>query len=155
MHSGDLGKIDSQGFLHITGRKKDLIITAGGKNIAPKNIESSLKDLNLIGEAVAIGDRRKYLTALISLDPDESAAYAKEHGLDEAKLSESPQLRGVIQEHVDNVNADLARVEQIKKFSITKRPFSIEDGELTPTLKVKRTKVHDHFADDIEAMYGD
>ncbi|MFP6683820.1 MAG: long-chain fatty acid--CoA ligase [Polyangiaceae bacterium] len=155
LHSGDLGKIDSQGFLHITGRKKDLIITAGGKNIAPKNIESSLKDLNLIGEAVAIGDRRKYLTALISLDPDESAAYAKEHDLDEAKLCESPQLRGVIQEHVDKVNAALARVEQIKKFSITKRPFSIEDGELTPTLKVKRTKVHEHFADDIEAMYGD
>jgi long-chain acyl-CoA synthetase len=154
LYSGDLGKIDSEGYLHITGRKKDLIITAGGKNIAPKNIESALKDLNLIGEAVVIGDRRKYLTALVSLDADESAAFAKEHGLDEGKLHESPQVRGIVQEHVDKVNAELARVEQIKKFSVTKRPFSIEEGELTPTLKVKRNKVNDHFADDIEAMYA-
>jgi long-chain acyl-CoA synthetase len=153
LYSGDLGKIDDEGFLHITGRKKDLIITAGGKNIAPKNIESSLKDLAVVGEAVVIGDRRKYLTALISLDPDKGAEFAKEHDVDADALSESPQLIGLIQDHVDVVNKDLARVEQVKKFKVVKRAFSIEGGELTPTLKVKRAKVNEHYADDIESMY--
>lgn len=155
LHSGDLGKIDSDGYLHITGRKKDLIITAGGKNIAPKNIESAMKDLNLIGEAVVIGDRRKYLSCLVSLDPEKAEEFAKEHGIDVAKLHESPQVRGIIQEHVDKVNSELARVEQIKKFTVVERPFSIEGGELTPTLKVKRAKVNEHYADDIEGMYED
>jgi long-chain acyl-CoA synthetase len=155
LHSGDLGKLDSEGYLHITGRKKDLIITAGGKNIAPKNIEASLKDNDLVGEAVVIGDRRKYLTALISLDPEASEAFAKEHGVDEAKLYESPQLRGQLQEHVDKVNKDLARVEQIKKFSVLKKPFSIEGGELTPTLKVKRKIVNERYVDEIDQMYAD
>ncbi len=155
LYSGDLGKIDDEGFLHITGRKKDLIITAGGKNIAPKNIESAMKDSNLVGEAVVIGDRRKYLTALVSLDPEKAAEFANEHGLDEAKLHESPQLRGIIQEHVDKVNSELARVEQIKKFTVLQRAFSIEGGELTPTLKVKRKVVNDNYSDDIEAMYKD
>jgi long-chain acyl-CoA synthetase len=153
LHSGDLGKFDSEGFLHITGRKKDIIITAGGKNIAPKNIEAALKDHNLIGEAVVIGDRRKFLTALISLDPEKAAEFAGEHGLDADKLHDSPQLRGVIQEHVDVVNKDLARVEQVKKFTVLKKPFSIDGGELTPTLKVKRKVVNDRYADTIEAMY--
>ncbi len=155
LHSGDLGKLDSEGYLHITGRKKDLIITAGGKNIAPKNIESALKDLGLIGEAVVIGDRRKFLSALISLDPEKAAAFASEHGLDVEKLHESPQLRGIIQEHVDKVNADLARVEQVKKFTIVEKPFSIDGGELTPTLKVKRNVVNKNYTDLIETMYAD
>jgi len=153
LHSGDLGKIDADGFLHITGRKKDLIITAGGKNIAPKNIESALKDLNIIGEAVVIGDRRKYLTALISLDPEKAKEFAKEHGLDDDQLAESPQLIGHIQEHVDKVNKNLARVEQIKKFKVLDKPFSIEGGELTPTLKVKRKVVNENYADEIETLY--
>ncbi len=153
LHSGDLGKIDSEGFLHITGRKKDLIITAGGKNIAPKNIESALKDHNLIGEAVVIGDRRKYLSALISLDEENCAAFASEHGLDANKLHDSAKLRTVLQGHVDVVNNDLARVEQIKKFTVLSRSFSIENGELTPTLKVKRKIVNEHFAGEIESMY--
>jgi len=155
LYSGDLGKIDSDGFVHITGRKKDLIITAGGKNIAPKNIESALKDLALVGEAVVIGDRRKYLTALISLDPEKAEEFAKEGGLEQDKVHESPKLRSTIQEHVDVVNKDLARVEQIKKFKIVARAFSIEGGELTPTLKVKRSKVNEHYSDDIESLYED
>lgn len=155
LHSGDLGKVDSEGYLHITGRKKDLIITAGGKNIAPKNIEASLKDLNLVGEAVVIGDRRKYLTALISLDVDAMAAYAEEHGLDVDTLYEAAQVNSMLEAHVAKVNKDLARVEQIKKFTILKKPFSIEGGELTPTLKVKRKIVNDHYASEIESMYAD
>ncbi len=155
LHSGDLGRIDDEGFLHITGRKKDLIITAGGKNIAPKNIEASLKDHVVVGEAVVIGDRRKYLSALISLDIEQTPDFSKKHGLDEKKLHESDKLKTMLQEHVDKVNSELARVEQIKKFTILKRPFSIEDGELTPTLKVKRKKVNEHFSDEIESMYGD
>ncbi|MEZ4440250.1 MAG: long-chain fatty acid--CoA ligase [Polyangiaceae bacterium] len=154
LHSGDLGKIDAEGFLHITGRKKDLIITAGGKNIAPKNIEAALKDLNIIGEAVVIGDRRKFLTALISLDPEKAEEYAKKNGEKVGSLHESESLKALIQEHVDKVNNDLARVEQIKKFTILKKPFSIEGGELTPTLKVKRKKVNENYSDVIESMYS-
>jgi long-chain acyl-CoA synthetase len=153
LYSGDLGKIDSEGYLHITGRKKDLIITAGGKNVAPKNIESALKDLNIIGEAVVIGDRRKYLTALISLDPEQVEEFCAGHGVDAAKLHDDDKLKAHLQEHVDKVNSELARVEQIKKFTVLEKPFSIEGGELTPTLKVKRKVVNENYADTIEAMY--
>jgi long-chain acyl-CoA synthetase len=153
LHSGDLGKFDSEGYLHITGRKKDLIITAGGKNIAPKNIEAALKDHPLIGEAVVIGDRRMFLTCLISLEPERATEFAAEHGLDSDKLHDSPQLRGILQEHMDVVNKELARVEQVKKFTILKKAFSIDGGELTPTLKVKRKVVNDRYADVIESMY--
>ncbi len=156
LHSGDLGKFDSDGFLHITGRKKDIIITAGGKNIAPKNIEASIKDLAQVGEAVVIGDRRKFLSALISLDPDHAAAWGKANGEPEdvAALSQSAKLRGVIDAHIAEVNKSLARVEQIKKFTILERPLEI-GRELTPTMKVQRPKVNTNFADQIEAMYVD
>ena len=108
-----------------------------------------------MGEAVVIGDRRKYLTALISLDPEAAEEYSKETGVKVDELYDSPQLRGMLQEHVDKVNAELARVEQIKKFSVLKKPFSIETGELTPTLKVKRKVVNDRYADEIDQMYGE
>ncbi len=153
--SGDLGEFDRDGFLFITGRKKDILITAGGKNIAPKNIEGALKNHALVGEAVVIGDRRKYLTALVSLDPEAAAAFAKERGLDAARLHEDPAVRADVQRAVDEINATLARVETVKRFTITKRPFSIEAGELTPTLKVKRKVVNQNFAAEIEAMYAD
>ncbi|MBI4952450.1 MAG: long-chain fatty acid--CoA ligase [Myxococcales bacterium] len=151
--SGDLGKFDDDGFLWITGRKKDLIITAGGKNIAPKNIEASLKDHPLVGEAVVIGDRRKFLAALLSLDPDAVAAFAEAHAIDKDEVYDSDALRAELQHWVDRVNKDLARVEQVKKFTILPRPLSIEHGELTPTLKVKRKIVNEHFSGDIEKMY--
>jgi long-chain acyl-CoA synthetase len=153
LRSGDLGRIDAEGFLHITGRKKDLLITAGGKNIAPKNIEASLKLEPLIAEAVVIGERRKFLTALVSLNPETAEAFAKEAGLDAARLFESPTLLARLQAHVDRVNQELARVEQVKRFTVVRRPFSIEGGELTPTLKVRRSKVSEHYAAEIEAMY--
>ncbi len=155
LHSGDLGAFDSDGFLNITGRKKDIIITAGGKNITPKNLESGIKNHPLIDEAVVIGDRRKYLSALVTIDVEAGPAWAAANGEDAGALHKSAKLRASIQAHIDEMNKEFARVEQIKKFTILKRNFTVEDGELTPTLKVKRAKVNDHFAEDIEAMYDE
>ena len=155
LHSGDLGAFDEDGFLSITGRKKDIIITAGGKNITPKNLEAAIKNHDLVDEAVVIGDRRKYLSALITIDPELGAAWAAANGVDPSAIHKSPKLRESIQAHIDELNAHFARVEQIKKFTILHRNLSIEHGELTPTLKVKRAKVSDHFTDEIEAMYGE
>ncbi len=154
LQSGDLGEFDDEGFLSITGRKKDIIITAGGKNIAPKLIESSLKNHELISEAVVIGDRRKYLTALVTLDPESTERFLTERGL-EGPANENASVIEVVQAAVDTVNSGLARVEQIKKFTILPRELSIEDGELTPTLKVKRNVVNDHFIAVIDGMYED
>ncbi|MCB9595022.1 MAG: AMP-binding protein [Sandaracinaceae bacterium] len=151
--SGDLGKIDDEGFLHITGRKKDIIITAGGKNITPKNIESGIKNHPLVHEAVVIGDRRKFLTAVVSPDLEAFEAWKKERGLSGAP-HELREVHDSIWEAVEAVNAKLARVEQVKKIAILPRPLSIEEGELTPTLKVKRAKVSEHFTNEIEALYA-
>ncbi len=141
--SGDLGAFDAEGYLSITGRKKEIIITAGGKNIAPKNIEAAIKQLPLVGEAVVIGDRRKYLTALVTVDE----VAAKQLAPDE--------VRAAIQSQLDTVNATLARVEQVKRFAILPRPFGIDTGELTPTLKIKRKVVAQKYATEIDAMYSD
>ncbi len=151
--SGDLGEFDADGFLKITGRKKEIIITAGGKNIAPKNIEAALKNAELINEAVVIGDRRKYLTALLTLDPDVAAKFASQHQIPLAELHSHPKLESEIQRIVDQVNDQFARVEGIKKFRVLPRNLTIENGELTPTLKVKRKIVNQNWADAIEAMY--
>jgi long-chain acyl-CoA synthetase len=155
LHSGDLGAFDRDGFLNITGRKKDIIITAGGKNITPKNLESGIKNHPLVDEAVVIGDRRKYLSALITIDAEAGPAWATANGENASALHKSAKLKASIQAHIDEMNKEFARVEQIKKFTILKRNFTVEDGELTPTLKVKRAKVNDHFAEDIEAMYAE
>jgi long-chain acyl-CoA synthetase len=138
--TGDVGEIDEDGFLKITDRKKDLIITAGGKNIAPQNLENALKVSRFVSQAVAIGDRRPYVTALITLDWDEVNASGRD-----------PQE--LVQEIVDDVNRDRVRVEQIKRFAILPRDFTQEEGELTPTLKLRRRVVQEHFADDIEQLY--
>jgi len=139
--TGDVGEIDADGFIKITDRKKDLIITAGGKNIAPQNLENALKASRFVSQAVAIGDRRPYVTALITLDWDEVNATGRD-----------PQE--LVQEIVDTVNRDRVRVEQIKKFAILPRDFSQEEGEVTPTLKLRRRIVHEHFADEIENLYA-
>jgi long-chain acyl-CoA synthetase len=153
MHSGDLGKLDADGYLHITGRKKDIIITAGGKNIAPKNLEAALKNHALVNEAVVIGDRRKYLTALVTLDEEAARAFQAERG-GAGPLDQEPAIQAEVQRAVDQLNATLAQVETIKKFTILPRNLTIDQGELTPTLKVKRKAVHDNFAAQIEAMYA-
>jgi long-chain acyl-CoA synthetase len=155
LHSGDLGEVDARGFLTITGRKKDIIITAGGKNIAPKNIENDFKHHQLINEAVVIGDRRKFLSALLTLDPDTSAEFAAKHGLKVEEMPQSPIVIEAIQKHLDEMNSHYARVEQVKKFVILPRNFTIDDGELTPTLKIKRAKVNDGWTEVIEGIYAE
>jgi long-chain acyl-CoA synthetase len=152
LHSGDLGEFDDDGFLTITGRKKDIIITAGGKNIAPRTFEEGLKHNPLVSEAVLIGDRRSFLTALVTLDLEAATAFAEKRG-DGGALHLSEAIRADVQRTVDEVNSRLGRVAQVKRFTILPRELSIDDGELTGTLKVKRGVVAEHFADEIEAMY--
>lgn len=154
LHSGDLGAFDDEGMLTITGRKKDIIITAGGKNVAPKNLEAAMKDNLLVSEAVIIGDRRKFLSALVTLNPETSDAFAVAHGIS-GQLHESELIRNEIQATVDAMNERFARVEQVKKFVILPRELTIEDGELTGTLKVKRNVVNEHFSSAIESMYAE
>jgi long-chain acyl-CoA synthetase len=154
LHSGDLGKFDEEGFLTIVGRKKEIIITSGGKNIAPKNIEAALKRLDLVAEAVIIGERRKFLSALITLDPDALQQFAESNSLEGQELHRHPLVVEAVQKGIDEeVNPQFARVENVRKFSILPRNFTVEDGELTPTLKIKRRIVNEHFSEDIEAMY--
>ncbi len=154
MYSGDLGEIDAHGYLTITGRKKDIIITAGGKNIAPKNIEAAIKNHHLVSEAVVIGDRRKFLSALITIDEEALEKFLEdEQASDGDRGPDHPAVRHEIQKAIDQVNSTLARVETVKKFTILSRAFGVDTGELTPTLKVKRNVVNEHFSDEIEAMY--
>ena len=154
LHSGDLGEFDADGFLTITGRKKDIIITAGGKNVAPTLLEGGLKTHPLVAEVVVIGDRRRFLAALVSLDSEAVERFMKERELS-GPADQSEEIRAEIQQAIDEVNAEMARVEQIKKFTILPREFSIAEGELTPTLKVKRNVVTSNFESEIEAMYAD
>ena len=153
LHTGDLGSIDDDGFVSITGRKKDIIITSSGKNVTPTNIENALKESRWIGEAVVFGDRRPYLVALVSLDPDEVPALAEQTGADPAAMAGDDRVRAVIQGEIDATNERFARVEQVKKFRILERELTQEAGELTPTLKVKRSIVYKEFADEIDALY--
>jgi long-chain acyl-CoA synthetase len=152
LHTGDLGAFDANGFLSITGRKKEIIITAGGKNISPKNIEEAIKEIPLVNEAVVIGDRRKYLVALVSLKADAAQKFATEHKLTGA-LPDHPLVVAEIQKGLDRVNKDLARVEGIRKFKVLHRDFSLEAGELTPTLKTRRSVIAKNFAVEIESLY--
>jgi len=141
LRSGDVGEIDRDGFVTITDRKKDIIVTAGGKNLAPQNIESSLKSSRYVSEALVVGDRRPYVTALITLDEQEVAGA-------------NGDVQALVQQAVDEVNRDLSRFEQIKRFAIVPREFSAEEGEVTPTLKLKRRVIEERFADEIESLYS-
>ena len=154
LHTGDLGRLDEDGFVYITGRKKDIIITAGGKNITPANLENGLKQNRWISQAVVVGDRRPYLIALITLDPEEAPAFAAERGIPVETLHESEEMRAEVQKAIDEVNSHVGRVEQIKKFAILDHDLSQETGELTPTLKVKRNVVNDKFAGIVEQLYA-
>jgi long-chain acyl-CoA synthetase len=147
--TGDVGEVDADGYLRITDRKKDLIITAGGKNISPSNIETALKRHELVANAVVIGDRRPYVTALITLDPDAVRAFAGRRGI----AADSPAIHDKVQRHVDEVNEHLAHVEQVKRWTLLAADFQV-GVELTPTLKVKRKVVNERYATEIDALYS-
>jgi long-chain acyl-CoA synthetase len=156
LHTGDIGEFDDDGYLKITGRKKDIIITAGGKNLTPANLENDLKQSPFISQAVMHGDRRPYPVALITLDPEEILPWAAGQGLPEdvEQLAGADQVVALVQSEVDRANANYAPVEQIKRFAILTRDLSIEDGELTPTLKVKRTVVGERYAKLLDSLYS-
>ncbi len=156
LHTGDIGEMDPDGFIKITGRKKDIIITAGGKNITPANLEAEIKQHPLVSQCVVVGDRRPYLVALVTLDPEEVVKYAQEHDLtpDPEQLAANPEIRASLEEHVEKINERFARVEQVKKIEILPRDLSQEGGELTPTLKVKRAVVAEKYEREIDALYA-
>jgi long-chain acyl-CoA synthetase len=156
LQTGDVGELDDDGFLKITGRKKDIIITAGGKNLTPANIENDLKQSRFISHAVMYGDRRPYPVALITLDPEEIVPWAQENGLSEdlAQLAVADEVRELVQRELDRANSNYAQVEQIKKFAILDHDLSLEQGELTPTLKVKRNVISDRYAELFDSFYA-
>jgi long-chain acyl-CoA synthetase len=141
LYTGDIGSIDEDGFLTITDRKKDIIVTAGGKNVAPQNLENELKASKAISQALVVGDRKPYIAVLVTLDPESTASMSDD------------EKHAAVQEAVDAVNRERSRYEQIKRFAILPRDFSMEDGEITPTLKLKRKVVMDHFARELASLY--
>jgi len=155
LRSGDIAEIDDDGFVTITDRKKDILVTAGGKNVAPQNIENDLKASRYVSQALVVGDRRPFVGALITLDPVEIGKWAAERGLDPdpSSLAANEEVRTLVQEAVDRVNADRSRFEQLKRFVVLPRDFTMEDGEITPTLKLKRRACLDHFADAVDELY--
>lgn len=155
--TGDIGFIDEDGFLHITDRKKDLIVTAGGKNVAPQNIENMVKADPFISQIVVLGDRKPYLVALITVNKEEAEKFAREKGINFSsyeELTKHPLIYQRVKETIDSVNSRLASYETIKKFAILPVDFTIESGELTPTLKVKRKVVYEKYKDIIENLYA-
>jgi len=154
--SGDLGEVDADGYVAITGRKKDLIITSSGKNVSPSNLETALRETRWISQAVVYGDNRPYLVALLTLDADELPALAERTGVapDVAAMVGDPAVHAVLQEAVDEVNARFARIEQIKRFAVLDHDLTQEAGELTPTLKVKRMTVNDRYRGQFEQLYA-
>ncbi|MGZ8741162.1 MAG: AMP-dependent synthetase/ligase [Gaiellaceae bacterium] len=155
LHSGDIAEIDADGFVKITDRKKDILVTAGGKNIAPQNLENDLKASRFVSQAVVVGDRKPYVAALITLDPVEMGKWAAERditgGMD--VLARDPRVHDLVQGIVDDVNRERSRFEQLKRFTILPRDFTMEHDEVTPTLKLKRRVVMEHFADDVDELY--
>src|SRR4029077_12503695 len=158
LHTGDLGTIDDEGFVFITGRKKYIIITAGGKNLTPANFENAMKQNRWVSQAVMYGDRRPYPVMLATLDEEQVVPWAREQGIEDtsvAALARDPRVRELIQAELERANAKYATVEQVKRFFILDHDLSQETGELTPTLKVKRNIVNEKYADAFDALYRD
>jgi long-chain acyl-CoA synthetase len=156
LRTGDIGAFDDDGFLYVTDRKKDILVTAGGKNVAPQNIENDLKTSKYVSQALVVGDRRPFVAALVTLDPPEIERWAAAHGIegDLADLAEDARVQQLVQEIVDDVNRDRSRFEQVKRFVVLPRDFTMEHGEVTPTLKLRRRAVIEHFGDEIESLYA-
>lgn len=157
LHSGDLGRIDGDGFLHIVGRKKEILITAAGKNVAPAKLETLLGNHPLIAKACMVGDGRKYLTMIIALDAEEAPLWAERHGLeftDLATFSQLPQVQAEVEQAVEEANHSVSRAEQVKRHVIVPDEWTPESGEVTPSLKLKRRVVLERYSDDIEQMYS-
>jgi long-chain acyl-CoA synthetase len=157
LYTGDIGELDADGYLRIVDRKKELIITSGGKNISPANLEAALKTIPLIGQAAAIGDNRKFCAAILVLDPEAAAVWARTHGRPEATLLElaaDPAVIAEVQAGIDEVNQQFAQVEQIKKFTLIGEEWLPDSDMLTPTSKLKRRGVLARYAVEIETMYA-
>ena len=157
LHTGDIGCVDDEGVFRITDRMKDIIITAGGKNVTPTEIENELKFSPYITDAVIVGDARPYLTVLVMIEQENVEKFAQDHDIpfsNYASLTRAPEVRALIQAEVDRVNKKFARAEQVKKFHLIEAQLTAEDEELTPTMKLKRKLVHKKYAPQIEAMYA-
>jgi long-chain acyl-CoA synthetase len=155
IRTGDLGELDAHGYLRITGRTKDIIITSSGKNVAPTNIENALRESRWISQAVVHGDNRPYLVAVLTLDADEAPALAAELGIagDVGAMARDERVRATLQRDVDAANARFARIEQVKRFDVLSEDFSQDAGELTPTMKVKRNVIEERYRETFEALY--
>ena len=155
LHTGDLGEFDEQGFLTVIGRKKEIIITSGGLNIAPSNIEAALMKLPLVSQAVCIGEKRRYITSLVTLNRKALVKFAEEHALEGHDFHTNAMVIAAVKKSIDEqVNPHLPRAEQVRDFRILSRDFTLEDGEITPTLKIRRQVVYEHFKSEIESMYA-
>jgi long-chain acyl-CoA synthetase len=174
LYTGDVGKIDSDGYISITGRKKEIYVSSGGKNIAPLVIEESMKSIPLLSQCFLVGDGRKYCSALFTLDvgailrdkigveshiipkdPGEQLSMLEENGHSITDFTDSEEVKSEIQLLVNELNGRFSNPEQLKKFSILPRDFTIDDGELTPTLKIRRKQIRENWSDVIESMYSD
>jgi long-chain acyl-CoA synthetase len=156
LHSGDIGVFDDDGYLKIVDRKKELIITAGGKNISPANLEAALKAFPLIGQACVIGDQRPFVSALLVLDPEVAPAWARQHGIEVAslvELAENPEVVAEVERCVTEANARFSQVEQVKRSKLLGEEWLPDSEELTPTMKMKRRGIHAKYADEIDALY--
>jgi long-chain acyl-CoA synthetase len=157
LHSGDIGVVDSDGYFKIVDRKKELIITAGGKNISPANIEAALKAYPLIGQAAVIGDQRPFISALLVLDPEAAPVWAKQHGISSsslAELADNDDVKAEVDRNVKEANQQFNSVEQVKKFALLGEEWLPDSDELTPTMKLKRRGINEKYAEEIEALYA-